>query len=243
MRFRLIFKVKTKEVPSDNRRIFISFLKKSFEDYDKGVFEKYYKERDNIEKPYAFSVYFGKANFTKEKIILDENRITFTFSTFDSEAGLHFYNAVLAMKEKVFFLEKGNFIFLEEIHLIREKPIIKEQIIFHTLSPILIREHDKETNKDWYYSFEEAKSESVLKKSMRHQAVNCFGVEVENDVNQIVIKPLKMKKLVINHYNVFVTGNVGTFEMLGKPYLLEYFYKAGISSKKSEGFGLCNIID
>lgn len=242
MRFTLLFKIKEKEMPSDNRRIFISFLKKSFEDYDKSVFEKYYKAKDNIEKSFSFSVYFGNANFSKDKILLMNDSVIFTFSTYDSETGLHFYNAVLAMKGKPFFLEKGNYLLLEEINMVKEKLIKKNQIILHTLSPILIRDHDKDTNKDWYYSFDDEESMSVLKNNMKYQALNCLGTSVEEDFKSLVIKPLQMKKLVINHYKVFVTGNVGTFEMHGNSYLLEYFYKAGIASKKSEGFGLCNIV-
>lgn len=242
MRFALTFHLKTKEVPSDYRRKFISFLKKSFESYDKAIYNKYYKDRDNIEKPYTFSVYFGRAQFSKKKIILEKERINFTFSTFDTESGLYFYNAVLAMVGKKFFLAEDNFMILEEINLIKEKAIINEKAIFQTLSPILIREHSKETNKDWYYSIEEENSIQILKKNMSHQAIKYFGASVENDVDKLQIIPIKMKKIVINHYEVFVTGNAGTFEVIGKSYLLEFFYKAGLASKKSEGFGLCNVI-
>lgn len=243
MRFTVIFKLQEKEMPSDYRRKFISFLKKSFESYNKDIFDKYYKDRDSIEKPYTFSVYFGKAIFSKDIITLESNKIYFTFSTVDIEVGLHFYNSVLGMKGHDFYLTKSNSMKLDDISIAQEKTIINSQVVFHTMSPILIREHNKETNKDWYYSFEDEKSISILKTSMRYQAINYFGSEVEHDVDQLEIIPLKMKKLVINHYGVFVTGNVGSFEMRGKPYLLDYFYKAGIASKKSECFGLCNIAE
>lgn len=243
MRFSLIFKSEIRELNSDIRRRFISFQKAAFESYDKVFFDKFYKEKDSIEKPYSFSLYFGNAKFTKDRIILEDEQIQFTFSTIDTEIGIHFFNAVLAMKGKEFYLEEGNFMILEEIQLLKEKPITGNQVIFKTLSPILIREHNKDTNKDWYYSFEEEGSLAILKNSMKYQAVNYFGSTAEKDIEQLVIKPISMKKLVINHYQVFVTGNVGTFEMQGKPYLLEYFYKAGISAKKSEGFGLCNVIN
>lgn len=243
MRFLITFQLKEKEIPSDYRRKFISFLKESFESYNKDIFNKYYRDKDPIEKPYTFSVYLGKALFSKEKVVLENNKIYFTFSTIDMEIGLHFYNAVIGMKGKEFYLAKNNSMQLEEIRLVQEKTIIKEQVIFHTISPILIREHNKETNKDWYYSFGDEESIYHLKQSMKYQAIRYFGKVVEYDVEQMDIIPLKVKKLVINHYGIFVTGNVGSFEMRGKPYLLDYFYKAGVSSKKSEGFGLCNIVE
>lgn len=242
MRFLITFLLKEKEMPSDYRRKFISFLKKSFESYDKDIFNKYYRDKDPIEKPYTFSVYLGKALFSKDKVILEKNKIHFTFSTIDMETGLHFYNAVLGMKGKEFYIEKNNSMLLEEIRLIQEEAIIKERVIFHTISPILIREHNKETNKDWYYSFEDEESISILKRNMKYQAVKYFGKDAEYDVEQMDIIPLNVKKLVINHYGVFVTGNAGSFELRGKPYLLDYFYKSGVASKKSEGFGLCNLV-
>lgn len=243
MRFLITFKLKVKEIPSDYRRKIISFLKKSFESYNKDIFNKYYKDKDPIEKPYTFSVYLGKAIFSKDIIVLENDKIYFTFSTIDMEVGLHFYNAVIGTKGKEFYLDDENNMTLEDIKLIKEKVIKANEVIFKTLSPILIREHNKDTNRDWYYSFEDQDSIGLLKESMSYQAVNYFGTTAAKDVDEIVIKDLHMKKIVINHYGVMVTGNVGTFQMEGKQYLLDYFYKAGVSSKKSEGFGLCNIVD
>ena len=243
MRFALIFRLQKKEFPSDNRRIFMSYIKNSFEDYDKSIFEKYYKNRDNIEKPFTFSIYFGRAVFSREKIILNSNKIQLTFSSIDIEVGLHFYNSVLNKKGILFKLENSNSMVLERINLMKEPPIAFDKIIFKTLSPIIIREHNKEKNKDWYYSFEDIESANIIKQSLKYQAMNYFGKFVEEDINEVIIKPIAMKKLVILHYGVLVTGNVGTFEMHGKAYLLEYFYKAGISSRKSEGFGQVDILN
>ncbi|MFA9378769.1 MAG: CRISPR-associated endoribonuclease Cas6 [Lachnotalea sp.] len=242
MRFSLIFNVAKKELNSDIRRRFIAFIKTAFENHDEAVFKTYYNDKDAIEKPYTFSVYFGPSRFTKDRIFLENNRIYLTFSTIDAEIGIHFFNAALGMRGQEFYLEKGNSMTLETIQLVKEKPITSSHVVFKTLSPILIRNHIKEDNKDWYYYAEDEGSLAILKNSMMCQAVNYFGSVAEKDMEELVITPKDTKKLVINHYQVFVTGNVGTFELQGKPYLLEYFYKAGISSKKSEGFGMVDLI-
>lgn len=241
MRFSIVLKLKNKEMPRDYRRKFISFLKKSFEEYDEVIFKRYYEGNKNIEKPYTFSIYLGRPKFEENKIVLENDMIYLNFSTHDIEAGLHFYNAVLAMKGKDFQLGDSNKMTVEKINLIKEKMIIEDKVVFKTLSPILIREHNKEKNRDWYYEFAEENSMSTLRRNIEQQIINYFGESAKYDLESLVIKPLRTRKVVMDNYDIKITGNIGTIEIQGKPYLLDYFYKSGLGSRRAMGFSMLDI--
>lgn len=241
MRFALEFRLKHKKIPIDYRRKFISFLKRCFETYDKAVFDKYYRDRENIEKPYTFAVYLGKAKFMKESIELRNDIIFLNFSTADTEAGLYFYNAVSAMVDREFAFGKENKMKLMTVKLNNEKNIMSETVTFKTLSPILIREHDSESNTDKYFSFEEPNGIDILKENLKYQAEKHFGESSISDVEKLEIEVIGMKKIIVSNYGIKIPANIGKFELSGKTYILDYLYKAGMGSKKSAGFGMLDM--
>ena len=60
MRMKLYFTSENEKMPIDYRRSIISFIKLSLSEYSENEFKKYYNQKDNIIKPYAFSVFFRK---------------------------------------------------------------------------------------------------------------------------------------------------------------------------------------
>ena len=58
MRMKLYFTLENERMPIDYRRSIISFIKLSLSEYSENEFKKYYNQKDNIIKPYAFSVFF-----------------------------------------------------------------------------------------------------------------------------------------------------------------------------------------
>jgi CRISPR-associated endoribonuclease Cas6 len=242
LRFAVVFKTDNRELPIDYRRKFISFLKKSFEEYDKKVYEKFYKDRDNIEKEYTFSVYLGKCKVTKEKIVLENDEIILNFSTYDTETGLHFYNAMLGSKDKKFDMGKNNFITPQRINLLKEKILKEDRVLFKTFSPIVIREHMREGNRDKFYTFKDDGGIEVIKKNMKYSLEKIFGESVLEDIDNLKINDVNTKTVSIRNYDINIPCTLGMFEMEGERYLLDYFYKAGFSSKKSAGFGMLEIV-
>lgn len=243
MRFSLQFKLSNKKIPIDYRRKFISFLKRCFETYSEDVFDKFYKDRDNIGKPYTFSVYLGKAKFKRDVIELQNDIIFLNFSTFDMEAGLYFYNSVSAMRNKVFAFGRENKMTLTDVKLNTEQSIISETVVFKTLSPVLIRDHVEETNNDNYLSFDEDKELAVLKRNLKYQITNYFGEKSAKDADEIEISSIDMKKIIVSNYSIKIPANLGKFRVTGKTYILDYLYKSGMGSKKSAGFGMLNVVE
>ena len=53
--------------------------------------------------------------------------------------------------------------------------------------------------------------------------------------------PVKALKAVVQYYGQYIEATLGTFEMEGDPVLLDYFYKQGLGSKRSCGYGMIAI--
>ena len=61
-------------------------------------------------------------------------------------------------------------------------------------------------------------------------------------IDNLIIEPLKMKEITVIHYNHPVKTNSGLIRFQGHPYILNYLYKAGIGSRRSQGFGLVEVV-
>ncbi|WGS65321.1 CRISPR-associated endoribonuclease Cas6 [Marinitoga aeolica] len=234
MRLKLIFNLKSNEIPKDYRRIFMSFIKKTLESYDKSIFEEYFRNKDPILKDYTFSVYFGKCKF-EENIKIENENISMFLSTSSYKTGIHFYNAFINMKYKEFPI-KNNILKLNNIIKLPEKNIYKNEIIIKTLSPIVIREHNKE--KDKYYYFDEENAIDILKNNIKYQYSKLF----KSENGELDIKVLDFKKTTILNYSKKIKSNLGILKIHGDKKILDFVYKSGIGSKRSSGFGMVDII-
>lgn len=220
---------------SYNRKI-LSFFKKSLEFYSKDIKENYYGEP--CEKDMSFSCFFPLQKIENNKIYLKENNFKI-FITFNSIVdGIHFYNSfILAKNKKIKFTLEDNSFSIKNITKINEKPILEDIAIFKTLSPIVVREK-RENEKDWYH-FLDGKGIKVLKKNICYSLNEKFPLE---NLEKLEIIPLDMKKTVVNFYDIKFTVTKGTFAIKGDKKILEYFYKSGLGSRKSSGFGMLELI-
>jgi CRISPR-associated endoribonuclease Cas6 len=242
MRIKLEFEVSKLELPLEYRRSFISFIKKSLSQSRDGIYlEKYY--RDTNQKDFTWCMIFSNPHFTKEKIILENNTIKVIVSTEDvNKTGYILYMAFIAQKFKRFPLENDNFIVLKDIQQVTQQIITQDKCIFKTITgaPFALREHSKESNLDKYYSVANEDFEEVLTASLKRQALK-EGFD-STMVDLIKARPINCRKAVIKHYGVLIDANIGLIEIEGSSIILQYFYQSGMGSRKSEGFGMVELI-
>ena len=102
MRIELYFELEKNIIPSDNRAMLVSFLKKTLEECNQGkYYEHYFTGTDR--KDYCFVPLFDKPQYEKDKIILASPRLKLIFSASDkSKIGQIFYFAFIGMKHKRF---------------------------------------------------------------------------------------------------------------------------------------------
>jgi CRISPR-associated endoribonuclease Cas6 len=192
----------------------------------------------NNNKDFAMSVYFvPETEFYEDYICVKSKRMVWNLSTPDAYLGIELYNALCGQKYVWYKFSDNNEIRLINIRSEKEKIITGKKAIFNTLSPIVIRDHDQETGKDWFYTFEDEIAVSILKRNLKSELKGKFDRDISYDIEQLQIMPVKMKKVIIQNYEMKIASSLGTFMMEGEPYLLQYLYQRGLGGKRSLCFG------
>lgn len=239
MRLLLEFRLEKNKISMEYRKFFMHFIKDSLSNANGG---KYYNQFYNgaEEKKFTFAIFLDKPQFQKDEIVLASNRVKMLFSASDKMAGYLFYSSFLERKKKEYPMEKGNTIQLISVRNLREKEILSNQILVKTNSPLVVRKHTKEGNKDYYYSFEKEEFLVEAKQTMKRQLRKAgFSETVIEDVNLL---PVKCRKVIVTHYGCKIETTVGNFLLEGNKSVLSYFLQAGIGSRKSEGFGMLELL-
>lgn len=242
MRLELLFNLEKPEIPQDYRKIFVSYLKNTISKCNKGEFYDRYFGNIN-QKDYSFAVILSKPQFKGDRIELENNKVRLVFTASDQKrTGLIFFSAFIHLKNKYFPLPNGNGMVLKKINQLNEQLIVEPKVVFRTVigGGLLIREHNRDTNKDRYYTALDREFDSQMKQVLQVQARNAGFLD--NVLEEIILRPLQCKKVIVKHFGVFVDATVGVFEMEAEPELLQYFYQAGLGSKHSQGFGLVDVM-
>ncbi|AFA49669.1 CRISPR-associated endoribonuclease Cas6 [Acetobacterium woodii DSM 1030] len=229
-------------IPLDYRKVFIAFIKKALTEAKGGeYFEKFY--RDTLAKSFSFSVVFKQPDFKKDKIILGANQLKVLFTAIDdAQVSLIMYMAFIEQKNKAFPLPFENEMVLRTIYEKKAEKIETNKVIFKTApgSGLCVREHNRETNGDNYYVFNDEAFTEKLFTVLRSQAERAgFNKQV---AEKIRCKPLNCKKVVVKHYGCLLNISIGMLQMEADVKLLQYFYDAGIGSRHSAGFGLVDLV-
>lgn len=226
------------EISTSYNRKILSFFKKSLENYNIEIKKFFYDEP--IKKDMSFSCYFLIDKIENSKIKLKEKKFKI-FLTFNSIVdGIHFYNAFIGAKNDKLNFNMGddnNFI-IKNINKLQEKEIEGKVAAFKLLSPLVIREK-REGKKDWYHFLDE-KGMRVLKNNLCYSLKDKFSREV---LEGLEIIPLDVKNVVVNFYEIKFNATKGIIALKGDNKLLNYFYKAGLGSRKSSGYGMLELIN
>ena len=64
---------------------------------------------------------------------------------------------------------------------------------------------------------------------------------LQKDIENLEIKNVSMKKIIVSSYGIKMASTIGIFEMTGEQYILNEIYQSGAGSKKSLGFSMLDI--
>lgn len=242
MRIKIEIETERDELPIDYRGKFLSYVKSAFADYSPELFEALYGIGSQT-KSFCFSIYFvPEVEIGKEGVVLHSRKFVVWFTSPDILLGVHLINAFMNRRHKWFPLaDCSNKLRVMSINKVQEHSFSGNAIPFKILSPIVIRDHNKDTKKDWYYTFEDDACEQIWKRNLKTELKDKFGRNVDNDISALQIRSDHMKKTVVKNYGIYIPCTIGSFVLEGEKYLLEYMYKAGIGSKRSLGFGCLDI--
>ena len=240
MRISAVFLMEQNCIDKDKNRIFISILRNILESYDLNIYKKFF-DSGAVRKSYCFALYMKDAEFTRDKIIIPSKKIIFKLSTADLEDAIHIYNAFVQDIRKTFRI-KENELKLNKISIEREKNIYDENVVFTTLSPVLIRKHEGDNKKTWYHTLNDEEGRKLFLDNLKVQLVEEFGQDRIYDIEEVKVDVLTNKDVKVKNYAIEVLGNLCKLEIHAKSYILEYIYKAGIGSQKSTGFGMLDLL-
>lgn len=240
MRLLLFFSLDKAEMPLDNRRVILSFIKHAISEYDKDFFEEIYGTKEA--KSYTFSIRLPRPQFLKEKIVLSEPEFTMCFSCADMKYSMVFYNALLKQRNADYPLPGGNFCHLKKIVLLPEKRIMSDTVNIKMLSPIVIRIHDREKygNKDRYIDCTSEDFPEQLRDTVEYQ-LRCMNID-ESMASDFSVRCIDARKTVLFGYRRKINATIGILQLKGNPLLLNLLYQAGIGSQRSLGMGNFEVI-
>lgn len=238
IQLRLDFITENNILPSDYSKFMVSFLKKSTEQYATGFYKQIF-DKDNIHiKTYTFSTYLPGVKFSSKCIQLDENAFSIYFSDCNMKELMHFYNSFITMKNKKFPV-KNNTIILNNISSLPIKDISTDEIIIKILSPLLVRSHFRNDNKDEYILYNDSifndKVKSNIKAMLDYEGLNF-------KLDNFRISEVDAKSVVVNTFSGTKIGNIGYFKLEGSKELLNLLQLSGIGSRRGEGFGKFEVV-
>ncbi|WP_083947323.1 CRISPR-associated endoribonuclease Cas6 [Thermovenabulum gondwanense] len=169
-------------------------------------------------------------------------KLFFNVSYPDAEFVLRIYNGLLNIpnfKYKDFKLKRGS------VRLIREKSITNNEVVFKTLSPLYIRGKDGKPLTPINENFE-----IELNYIMNTVLMNYRGYGLKRD---LCFTPLDLRKQIIKEKiesfikktgKEYMTLTVykGAFKLFGDPEDLRDIYFLGIGFRRSEGFGMVEVV-
>lgn len=240
MRFKIQLDLKNEKIPLDYRPAVISLFKHCLTEYDNGEHFSTYYEIGN-EKPFTFAVGIPSSTFSKEMILVPNRKIDITFSTGDIGTGVVFFNSLLMQKNKAYPLAYENEMTVKNVLIEKEVPITVNTIDVMFKSPLCVREHNKENNRDMYYSYEKEGFNEALNRVLEFQVAKSNALPI-SILEGFSMEPIKCKKTVVRHHSQFIEVTLGIFRLTGNIALLNYLYTNGVASRKSSGFGLIEII-
>jgi len=239
MRLKTDLRMSTDWLVKDYRSIFMALIKSVFMKYDSMLYTNLYgteEQKRKVNKPFTFSVRFPQYNGIEGNKMLCGNKISLIFSSDKETLVTAFYNGLKA-KQKIIIGENDPITFeLEHIQLLPLKRIQTNKILFRTISPILV--NNKGSNLE-YLSPAKPEFTKAFKEIIAIQANNfqipCTEEMIEFEINE-------MKKLPLSHYNQTMTSWLGEFVLEAPIPVLQLVYDTGIGVRRSQGFGMLEIV-
>lgn len=262
MRIKVFIKLLKEDIkiPPNSRQSINHLIKTALEKSNLLLKEELYNNNINSIKPFTFSVYFPFDSENK----LKKNTFSIIFSSNDYEFLISLYNGLRNISKNFdLFKSKSE---IENFTLLPQRKIDKNKITFKTLSPFLIRDIKdgnkyiypqqakvltKNVNNIWPYW--ENKSDSdfrdYLKLNMYSLIKNIFGED--NNKESIDIESYNLSVVPVKHgsnnrdhsYEMTFPGLKGTITLKGVPDFLQLFYDIGIGARRSEGFGMLEVVE
>ena len=242
-------------VPSDYRRNILSLIKEAINSSQSGVeiYEKYYVKEARKIKPFTFSINFKIDDTYSEKgsLHLAESKLNLFFSASDPVFLIYVYNGLVQLK-KDYPLFPGLKAKVGRFKLEQQKNFRGSEAIFKTCSPILVRNTDASGKSRGYIPADTPEFEDKLYPSQKSMCKVLLDGAPELKRNDFAAEWIRCRNVHINHYKnkdasqdskkELIVATTGTIKIKAPANVLQLIYDAGIGAKRSQGFGMMEVL-
>ena len=263
---RIKIKLKTNKLPQLYNHRIQSLIKEAIKLGNPSYKDNLYKE--TIPKPFCFSVSLPPKKQIKKELIKIDKQFTIEDTVFyfddiypilnisssDYEFLINLHNGLLKLKKFDFSYDDTMLVNNEKIELLLEssiainKPDIKsDEMVFKTLSPILIQdEKDKAlltTDENFLLHLNQLQNRIFLNKNIKgsllSQPLELYPVKVQKQVVKHTISYFREKT---GKPYMYLNCFTGIFKLKGNPKDLELLYNIGLGNRTSQGFGMLEVL-
>lgn len=243
MRFEI--ELKTNKISIAYQMQIVSMIKEALKNID----EEYYKElylfdetRKNKKiKDFAFSVYFKDFEL-KDDIIKVNDKIILTITSNNDLFMIKLYNALVSKKHYVY---KEFTLDVDKIIMKEEKQINQDSAIFTTLSPLCLISKDKnflEVDDDEFEDSLNYICNLIVNNSCNRNLKKRLKF-TNLDMKRVIVKEeIKNFSEITNRKYLCTKGMKGVFKLEGDKEDLNILYKCGLGFRRSQGFGVVNLV-
>ena len=230
MRFKITCEiVEGDSFSQDYRRSILKLFKTGLYKYQ-DIFNDFFNS--NKTKKYSWSVYFK--NSKKEFVI--------NFSVLNNSDSINIFNAFISIKYKEIKISEELVVKVTGVNKLPHSNIDTNRLIAKPMSPIVCRDHNKDTGEDIYYTGENDEFIEIIKRNLYSELREEYGDYIQKDIENLTINSEKLKKIVVKFYNKTINASIGIVSFTGKSYLLDYIYNRGMGSLTGSGYGLLEMI-
>lgn len=226
----------TQQLPLDIRRTCLHVIKQALAEYDQQLFSQLYEQGHN-RKGFTFSTGLGKGvQFNQEYIQLQRDFFELTISSGNLELMIHLINALQNQFGKTFPANTGE-LEVGKVRVLVENQPQNQRTKYQILSPILVREHQGETKKDFYFST----------KHQRWQEQLYVNLATTLQIDQALLQQLirfevgETRRTVVKFYQQHFEATIGKITIEAPSEFQKFFYEYGLGSKTSSGFGMLKV--
>lgn len=237
MKIIMNFTLQKPELVKNYSPAFVSFIKNALSKYDENLFNGIYKSEPDKEKDFCFAVRLDKPKFEPDKITLNSENVQMTMSILSAVEGIDFYNAFLNQKNKSYPFPCGNSITINQVRMENHKPVHSQRVLIKMCSPLLVRKHEADV--DTYLAYNDEDFQRCFALSV-NRMLNNLVPDVLN--TQVEIMPVKPFKTVVNTFGNRITGNIGIYQLNSDAKVIDLLNHLGIGSRRSQGFGMFEIV-
>lgn len=231
MRLSIEYEMSGQYLPKDYRTGYMSLIKAAIQSSNPRLYDEYYNRRKL--KPFTFATYFPDIRGSHDGYFDVGKTVILNFSTSSNELAVYLYNGFCQLENYPMF---QNMINRKKVTLRKTPEIRSNEVTFKTVSSVLVNNLGKA---NWYLLPGEEGFLEGLQFATNEITREFLGKIIDAHITFVT---LQIKRKVIRHYNIDMSSFTGVFKLIGKPEILQLIYDVGLGVRRSQGFGMLELV-